>query len=915
MIAISTTGRVLRRIVRLSCARPVLTVALSILLAALGITYTLSALTFKTSGRDVLPQDASYVKGYIAIARDFGELEDIVVVVEAGSLEGAKAFAAKLVQELRASPVKFHRIAYRIDPKQFEGRQLLYLPTAELREIRDKIFDHQEFMESFAEDPSLARLVEGVDTQMATAFVANLFDLGLDDGKPPGDTRFLGVLLDQISTRLDRPAPYRSPWATLFSFGGDTADAGYFFSDDKSLLFILVESPKGDKGSFVGDQQAIDAVRGAMARLRESYPMVQAGVTGMPALSNDEMSAAFHDSQIATALAFGLTLLVMTLAFRRLWKPILMLGVLAVSLGWSLGIVTLVVGHLTIFSVMFISIVIGIGIDYGIYFLFRYEEEIFLGRNLREALERTAARAGPGMAIGALTAGGTFFVLLLTDFRGIQELGFIAGTSILLSWLSMMTLLPAVLVLVDRHHADRPHGQKPPAHQLERIHVPVLDRLTNYPVAVLTIAAVGTALSIWVLPSVGFDYNLLNLQAKGTESVVWERRVLSNTGRSGPSALVTASTLEELRRKQTAIEALPSVAEVDSVLRLIPDDQEEKIAIVKSFEPLVAPVRIGRSNRVDLDRLRAALAKIKRRFDVMATEAGDKLPADIAARREKTGAVLRKLASADRETAEPALNYLQSQLYRDFVSKFYSLQHNLRPRPVSIKDVPEDLRRKFVGASGTFLLEIQPKVDIWEREGARQFVTELRSVDPAVTGSPVITYEATRLMERGYLQGTAYAFVLVAGLTFLMIRRLREAALALLPLLLVLVWTIGLMHLFGLKFTLANVWGLPLIIGASAEFGLNIGLRYMEGRRHGGPLVARSTVMAVALNGITIMVGFGSLMVAAHRGIFGLGLLLTIGSLCGLVASLIVVPVILRLVTRETRVAAARLSPSSPASP
>ncbi len=146
---------------------------------------------------------------------------------------------------------------------------------------------------------------------------------------------------------------------------------------------------------------------------------------------------------------------------------------------------------------------------------------------------------------------------------------------------------------------------------------------------------------------------------------------------------------------------MPSVSEVDSVLRLIPDDQQEKIAIVKSFEPLVAPVRIGRSSRVDLDRLREALAKIKRRFDVMAAEAGDKLPEDLAALREKTTAVLRQLASADRETAEPALNYLQAQLYRDFVSKFYSLQHNLHPeRRGDQGRRREDLRRKFVGASG-----------------------------------------------------------------------------------------------------------------------------------------------------------------------------------------------------------------------
>ena len=897
MIAISRTGRLLRRLVRVSCRRPGVTIALSLLLAVLGIGYTLQALTFKTSVRDILPQKAGYVQRYAQYAREFGELEDIVVVVEAGSFEGAKAYASRLVQELRSSPVKFERIAYRIDPKRFLGRQLLYLSTPELQEIRDKIFDHQEFMESFAGDPSLTRLLEGVNTQMAAAFVSNLFDLGLKDQDLPVDTRFLRMLLDQMSARLDHPTPYISPWGTLFSFGGDPAsDAGYFLSDDKSLLFILVEPPKGDKGSFVTDQHAIEAIRAAIARLRPAYPNAQAGVTGAPALSNDEMSAAFRDSQIATFLAFALTLLVMTLAFVRVGKPLLMLGVLAVSLAWSMGIITLTIGHLTIFSVMFISIVVGIGIDYGIYFLFRYEEEIFLGRNLKEALELTAARTGPGMLLGALTAGGTFYRLMLTDFQGIRELGFIAGTAILLAWLSMMTFFPALLVVIDRRHAARPRAQKPRAHQLERIHVPVLDRLTGFPRTVLVTAAAATALSVWALPSVGFDYNLLNLQAKGTESVTWEKRILANTGRSGFNGLASAETLDELRRKHHAFDDLPSVSEVDSVLHLIPEGQQEKIKIIKSFAPLVAPVRIGRSSPVDLERLQKDLLDIKRRFDVVAAEAGSKLPAEIQAVREKTAALIKQLSTADRESAEASLSYLQAQLYRDFVNKFYSLQRNLNPRIVGIEEVPDELKRKFIGANGHFLLQVHPKVDIWEREGARQFVRELRSVDPDVTGAPVITYEATRLMERAYLQGTAYAFILVGLLTFLMIRHARESLLALLPLVLGLLWTIGLMHVFGIKFNLANVWGLPLIIGAAAEFGLNVILRYMEGRRHGGPLVARSTVMAVALNGITTMVGFGSLMTAAHQGIFSLGLLLTIGSGCGLLASLVVLPVILRLI-------------------
>jgi hopanoid biosynthesis associated RND transporter like protein HpnN len=561
------------------------------------------------------------------------------------------------------------------------------------------------------------------------------------------------------------------------------------------------------------------------------------------------------------------------------------------------------VGHLTLFSVMFISIVVGIGIDYGIYYLFRYEEEIFLGRNLREALEMAAARTGPGMLIGALTAAGTFFVLVLTDFRGIQELGFIAGIAIMLAWLGMMTVFPAVLVLVDHRHADRPRQRRPRAHQLERIRVPMLDRLVTFPRTVLIGAGVVTVLAVWSVPRVGFDYNVLNLQAKGTESVAWERRILAGTGRSGFNGLSAAATLDELRRKQEAFEKLPSVSDVDSVLRVIPDDQAEKIALIKSFAPLVTPVRIGRSSPVDLDRFRKALNDIKRRFDVVAAEAGPKLPAEVRVVREKVAAVIRLLDRVNRDSAEAALNYLQAQLYRDFVNKFYSLQRNLDPTPVTIKDVPDELRRKFIGESGTFLIQIQPKVDIWEKAGATQFVREMRTVDPDVTGPPVITYEATVLMERAYLTGSLYAFVLVGGLSFFMIRRLRESALGLIPMVLGVLWTIGLMQAFGIKFNLANIWGLPLIIGTAAEFGLNVIVSYLEGRSHGGPLIARSAVMGVLLNGITTMVGFGSLMIASHQGIFSLGLLLTIGSLCGLVAALVVLPVVLRLFTKAAEAA------------
>ena len=329
----------------------------------------------------------------------------------------------------------------------------------------------------------------------------------------------------------------------------DDSDAGYFLSDDERLLFILAV-PKSQVGSFTADRDAIEGVRAVIRQLRPQFPGILVGVTGKAALSNDEMVSAFRDSEWASVVSFALTLGLLFAAFLRVGKPIVMCLLLAVSLCWAIGFATLTIGHLSLFSVMFVSIVIGIGIDYGIYFLFRYEEERFLGRTLREALEVTAARSGPPILLAAVTAAGTFYVLALTDFRGVQELGIISATAILFCWLAMMTLFPAALVLIDRRHTDQPRTTVPRSVALERIRMPLVERLAQSPRTVLAVAVVLTALSIWGLQGVSFDYNLLNLQAKGTESVVWEKRILATSGRSGFAFLLQrlAELLEAMRQ-------------------------------------------------------------------------------------------------------------------------------------------------------------------------------------------------------------------------------------------------------------------------------------------------------------------------------------------------------------------------------
>ncbi|HXJ80367.1 MAG TPA: MMPL family transporter [Candidatus Methylomirabilis sp.] len=883
-----TIGRLIAIVARTCGDWPLTTVAISLVLAAISAVYAVHTLTFVSDPLRLLPQKESYVVRLKEYQREFGQLNDVVIVVESPTPDRSKAYAMRLTRELRAAGLGALPVTYRVDPAFFDRRGLLYLSIDDLTMLRDRLFDYQDFIEGYAAHPTLPQLLEGLNQQIANQMVLGLFDIGLGSGRPT-DLRFLESTIDQISGRLDGETAYTSPWSTAFSVGRfDDPDAGYFFSSDRHWLFMLVQ----DDGDYRERRQSLATMRGVIARLKGEFPDVHGGVTGGPAIANDEMTTALDDSKLATMLAFGLTLGLLVAGFRRVLAPLLMLGTLAVSLAWSLGIISLVVGHLSIFSVTFISIVVGIGTDYGIYFLYRYDEELRIAPVLHRALRRTGERAGPGMLLSALTAAGAFVVLMLTDFQGIREFGFVSASAILLTFVAMVTLFPALLALDRRRPARAGMELLAPRSVPEATW---LVRIIQYRKTIVAGGLALTAFAVWGAVQVDFDYNMLKLQARGVESVALEEQILAKAGRSGFAALATAPTLGELERKRDAFAALPSVSKVESVLMLTPDRQAEKIKLIKQFAPLVEGVHVGTASGVQPADLRAPLETLRRRLR-LAEEGGDEARRVVGPVQAKLGALLDKLAHADPRRAGPELEKLQERMAGDFASKLTTFQKNLDPRPVEPGDAPPELRRNYVGTSGRYLLRVHPAVDIWQQAGAERFVSDLRKVDPDVSGPPITSFEAIRFIRHGYFQGTLYALLLVAAVTGLVLRSVRSTALALAPLVLGVLWTIGFMHVFDLSFNLANVWALPLIIGTAAEFGLNMFVRFQEGRDTGGPWLAQSTVMAVVLNGFTTMVGFGSLLVAHHRGIFGLGLLLTIGMIASLLASLFVLPALLRIV-------------------
>jgi len=923
MAPLSLTGRILQTVVRLSCARPVLTVFAAVVLAALGVGYTAYALRLETSKFHLLPLHQPYATLYKDYAEDFGQLEDVVVVVESPTVEISAAYATRLAGVLRDGALGTARISHQVDPARLQTHALLYVSLDTLRDTLRTVAGQEDLLADFAATPTLDRLVAGINQSIGSTFLPDVFGRDAPEDVSGAPTRLLRDLLVQTSEAIDG-RPYRSPWANLFGAPIPSPDGGYFLSHDRRLLYVVIDLADAPR-TFAAELEAVRTVRRAIAELRPQFPAVAAGVTGAPALFSDELVAATRDGEIASVLALVLTLALLLVAFRRVVASCAMLAVLALSLCWSLGAITILVGQLTIFSMMFVSIVIGLGIDYGIFFLFRYREERVLGRPLLGALERTAARSGPGILLGALTAAMTFYILTTAEFRGIRDFGFISGTAILLAFLAMLTVFPAALLLIDRwQKAPRPApggdgqngGQGPDgvkASERPQLHVPALEWLARYPKAILTASLLATAASLWAAPRVGFDYNMLNLHAEGTESVLWERKAAAASERSVFAALSTVTSLPELEARQAAFRRLPSVSDVQSVLSVLPAQQTEKLALLHRLADVADSVHPGPPRPLDLGALTVALGTLKRRLDFASGSPADDGPADeVLALRRATSGLLERLRGPERGTAEVALAEYQRRLAEDFAGQWRRLQTAARPTSLTLGDLPPELRRKFIGKSGHLLLQVYSRLDLWDRLGQARFVEDLRTVDPNVTGQPVVAYESTRLIERSFRLGVVYAFALVAGIAALMIRRVRETVLAMVPLILGTLWTVGAMQVAGLSFNLVNVWALPLIIGSAAEYGVNIVLRSLEWTgQGGGPRLARSTVLGVLFNGLTTMAGFGSLLVAHHRGVWSLGLLLVIGSAMTLTASLVVLPTLVSLGGRRVRAAAEEHEPAT----
>jgi hopanoid biosynthesis associated RND transporter like protein HpnN len=551
-----------------------------------------------------------------------------------------------------------------------------------------------------------------------------------------------------------------------------------------------------------------------------------------------------------------------------------------------------VIGHLNILSVTFAPLLLGLGVDYSVHWFARYMEEERKGfTSKKEVLQVIMDRLGPGILLAGLSASLSFFPLVLTGFKGLVELGIICAVGLVITSMTALTLLPALILLFDK---PRPKSYSTPA----SARIKPFFELTRWRVlSLLILGGAGFAFAVWGAGKIRFDLNLLQLQSPEEESVVWGKKLMEESGFSSRYAKIIAHSLEEVRQKTQGLENLPTVSKVESVDNLLPHDQEEKIEILRRLKPVlegIGPLRRA-NNGVNLQELETMLGRIRfKMLDSSSSQWGMNKPLEVQMMQVRSLIdQLRQQIRARGPKAEEALANFQRDLIQDLDDKLDILRTNLETRVMKLEDLPKNLLKRFVSDQQIYLLRVYPKEDIWEPQILGRFVDELRSVDPDAVGEPVTLWVFTRAFRDACIKAALYAVIFIFIFLLLTFRDLKTTLLALVPLLIGTAWTLGLMHLFKVDLNLANSLFLPLVVGAAVEYAIIILHRWRQKEKE-GVILPFSTAMGVILAGLTTTVGFGSLMISTHQGIYSLGLLTTIGSLSILAAAVLFLPALLQ---------------------
>ena len=850
-----------------SCRRNAALVVLgSVILAVFSGWYGAHHLAINTDTDRMFAESLPWRQRAMAFKAEFPQFQDLLVaVIDAREPEEAEATADALAAALDQNHEQFPSVR-RPDASPFLRQEgLLFLDPDQLESLLDRTIDAQPFLGELAKDPNARGLFAAL----------SLLGTGVEEGQAdlaPYQNALKGFHEAMAAAIAGHPHPLS--WTKLI--GGDVAELGGKYK------FVLAQ-PKLDLSSIEPGGAATRVIRDAAAKLE----FVKSGdarvrITGNVALADEEFASVAAGTVTGLAGSILLISLWLFLAVRswRLIVPILL--TLALGLMLTLLFAAAAVGTLNLVSVGFGILFVGIAVDFAIQFCVRYRENRHEHPEPAAAMAETGRRVGGQILVAAAATSAGFLAFVPTDFRGVAELGLIAGTGMLIAFLCTVTFLPAAISLF------RPRGEAAEIGFRWAAPLDNLVRRRRWPM--LAVFACLAALGVALLPQLGFDADPLHTKNPNTEAMQTlydlEDSPLTNPFTIdilAPNAPAAAVLADRLR-------GLSLVSEVLSIDSFVPKDQQAKLAQVQDAATILGPSLAPREPGppVTLPEIRHAAQNALDKI----VPALPKLPSDhvLAAIADD----LRQLAAS----TDQILISADQALTRFLPTELGQLRSALDARPASLETLPPELARDWMLPDGRARVQVIPKTEARSTEGLAKFVDEVTAMAPDAGGSAVTIEATSHTIVSSFRSAAIAALIAITAILFVALRRPLDVSLVLAPLLLSALMTVVVVVLLPLLLNYANIIALPLLLGVGVSFNIYFVMNWRAGRTS---VLGSATARAILFSALTTGTAFGSLALSGHPGTASMGEVLLISLGCTLVASLVFIPALLATVPRPDR--------------
>jgi predicted RND superfamily exporter protein len=890
-------GRLAERIAR----HPYRTLAIAGLVSVMAI-WAVMRLPVYTSRQALLPKDTAVAQRMEGFLRKFGAASDLIVVVEGAPRAELEAFATELATRLRSEP-EIGQATERFDTGFLLQHAYLPIPAERL----DQLAALAQMLDG-TKLPSDGEVLDEGLREALERIKAHPSPTDMSIGSAEESLAALNFLLEEWQRWLEEaPPPDGLDWNRLLArYGAEGLGNGYFASRDGGMLFLFVHPKKsveefGDLQPFVDKVKAVSAALGEQSRAAgRAAPSV--AMTGLPAIEYEERSNIQADIALVIGSAIVLIALLILVVARSVRWALIIFVPMGLGVLWSLGLVLVTIGHLTIITASFMAILFGLGADYGIFTSSRIAEERRAGRPLVEAI---------GHGIGAsftavLTAGGAsvmiFGALATVEFPGFAELGLVAAKGVLLILVATWLVQPALYALL-------PPKLPAPPREGSVVAGPAGRGAFPRPVAItLVVLAVGAAaFGILRGMAIPFDYDVLSMLPADSQAARYQRRMVAESDFQAEVVIFTAQDMAEARRITAAAGKLPSIAKVQSLTPLFPEDAEARTRKVKNIAETIHRAgltgRIAELGRTGLpaetfELLRAVLKEAGEFIDTseeQAFSAGhSKLVEGLEKTRGLTEAIQARI-NQDVERGRARSELFLPALLASAGQGLGVIEGWRDATPLTPQRLPPNLRDRFFADDGSIAVYAFPAKSVYDPASLDTLIQEVYSVSPDATGFPTTHQAFAKSVVTSFVQGTVLAVLVCLLWIAAVVHNLRGIVLASLPLLIGGGWMLGLMALAGFDFNYANLVALPMVIALAVDYGVWFNYRWSELKDSTPLQVSLIAGRVIGLAAGTELAGLGGITLARYRGVSTMGVSITLGLLCCLIATLLVAPAIAQL--------------------